>query len=79
MKRFYQFFRRPKVTIFIIAVLLALFLVGLIIPQKVLFTSRAQFDQWNADHPALAGVINALRLNEVYVAPITVFFLALFF
>lgn len=76
--RFYNYFRRPRVTIVIIAVLLVLFLAGIFIPQRGLFT-QAQFEHWNADHPVLSGVINSLKLNEIYVAPVTIFFLALFF
>lgn len=79
LRRFYKFFRRPKTTVFIITVLLALFLAGLVIPQKVLYRSKAQFEQWNADHPILSTVINGLSLNEIYVAPVTIFFLGLFF
>jgi hypothetical protein len=79
MQRISRAFLRPRVTVLIIAVLLVLFLAGLIIPQKELFTSPAQFDEWNAAHPVLSGVINVLKLNEIYVAPITIVFLALFF
>jgi len=75
----YRSFRRPRVTVIIISALLALFLSGLLIPQKTLFTSREQFEQWNADHPLLSLVITGLKLNEIYVAPVTVVFLALFF
>lgn len=79
IQRSYNYFRRPRVTIGIIAVLLALFVSGLFIPQKSLFLSSQQFEQWNSEHPVLAAVINGLKLNEIYVAPITILFLALFF
>lgn len=79
LRRLYQFFRRPKATIFIITIVLVLFLIGLVVPQKGFYRSRAQFEQWNTDHPVLSFLISGLGLNEIYVAPITVFFLGLFF
>lgn len=66
-------------SIIIISALLCLFLLGLIIPQKVLYRSKAQFDQWRATYPVISGVIERLQLNTIYVAPVTVFFLGLFF
>ena len=79
LSRWYSAFRKPKVTISVIVILLVLFLAGLAIPQKRYFSSREQFELWNAAHPILSGVVNSLGLNEIYVAPITVFFLGLFF
>lgn len=75
VRRVHQAFLRPRVTIGIIAMLLVLFIAGLLIPQKALFPSPQQYEQWNADHPVLA----ALKLNDIYVAPVTIAFLALFF
>lgn len=66
-------------TLIIISVLLVLFFAGLIIPQKVFFQSRAQYDAWKATYPIISGIIEFLRFNEMYVAPITIFFLTLFF
>ncbi|MBI4839249.1 MAG: cytochrome c biogenesis protein ResB [Nitrospirae bacterium] len=79
LRRFYRFFRSAKMTAIIISALLLLFFSGLIIPQKIFFQSKAQYDVWKAGNPILSWIIEALRLNEVYVAPITIFFMSLFF
>ncbi len=79
LKRFYRFFRSAKMTAIIITALLLLFSSGLIIPQKIFFQSKVQYDEWKAGNPILSWIIEALRLNEVYVAPITIFFMSLFF
>lgn len=79
LKYCYGYFRSPKVTVFLISALIVLFVGGLVIPQKRFYQSKAQFDQWHVEHPLLSGVINSLQLNEIYVAPVTLFFLGLFF
>ena len=79
LRRFYRFFRSAKMTVIIITALLLLFFSGLIIPQKIFFQSKVQYDAWKAGNPILSWIIEALRLNEVYVAPITIFFMSLFF
>lgn len=66
-------------TIFIIVVLMFLFLLGLAIPQKALYRSNEQYEHWKSDHPVISGLIISLGLNNIYVAPVTVFFLCLFF
>lgn len=74
----YTRFRNAKTTASIIAVLLSLYLVGLLIPQKALFTG-AEYEAWRTQYPSLSRVVEVLQLNEIYLSPITVFFLALFF
>jgi len=79
LKRWYEDFRKPRTTIFIILVLLVLFVIGLLIPQKRLFMSAAQYNQWKLHNPTLSVAIESLKLNDMYVAPVTLFFLGLFF
>lgn len=79
LRNAYVRFRSPRTTMTIILALFALYVLGLIIPQKASFTSAAQYDAWRGAHPMLAGVIETLRLNDIYLAPITILFLALFF
>jgi len=38
-----------------------------------------QYVTWKANYPLISGFIEFFRLNEIYVAPVTVFFLTLFF
>lgn len=66
-------------TTLIIAALFVLFVLGIIIPQKQLFLSREQYERWQAANPFIAPVVETLRLNDIYVAPVTVFFFVLFF
>lgn len=72
-------FRKPRTIIFIIVVLTGLYVAGLVIPQKVFFASRAHYESWKALYPVFSAVVEYLQLNEIYTAPVTVLFLALFF
>lgn len=79
LKKSYLFFRKPKITVFIISSLLVIFVMGLIIPQKRFFASLAQYNQWKSQYPAMSGVVEFFQLNEIYMSPITIFLLGLFF
>lgn len=78
-KRFFTFFRSARVTVAVIAVLSLLFFTGLIVPQKAFFQSGAAYDRWKEQYPLFSALAEFLGLNEIYTAPITVFFLVLFF
>lgn len=75
----YAVFRSPRTTAAIIAVLLALYFIGLIVPQKALFKGGADYEAWRTQHPVLSRSVELLQLNEIYVSPVTIFFLGLFF
>lgn len=79
VRRSWQRFRGSRVTVSLISVLLVLYSLGLIIPQKVMFSTREQYEGWKAASPLLSAAVEALHLNEIYVAPITIVFLTLFF
>lgn len=66
-------------TVIIISVLLVLFLLGLLIPQKKYYPSQNDYSRWKASNPISSGLIEYLKLNEIYLAPVTVFSLGLFF
>lgn len=72
-------FRRPKVTFSLILILLALYVLGLIIPQKWSFDSREQYEGWLAARAALGPVLDFLGLTAIYTSPVTIAFLALFY
>ena len=78
-RRTYSVFRMPKTTVVIISVLLALYMIGLVVPQKAFLPSASAYEQWRTDYPVLSSVIEVLHLNDIYVAPVTILFLVLFF
>lgn len=76
---FYRAFRSARTTASIIGALVVLFFLGLVVPQKAFFESRQQYEAWKQLNPVYSRVVEALQLNEVHVAPITIIFLSLFF
>lgn len=77
--RLLQWFRRPRVTLMLILVLLVLYTLGLVIPQKGFFDSKEQYDGWLAARPVLGPVLDFLGFTDIYTSPVTLLFLALFY
>ena len=75
---FYRHFKSARMTAIIIGALVAIFLTGLIIPQKTLYPTRADYDAWKKSSPVLSRGIEFFRLNEISISPVTLFFLSLF-
>jgi cytochrome c biogenesis protein ResB len=74
-----QRFRKPKVTFSLILILLALYVLGLLIPQKVFFDSKEHYESWLAASRVLRPVLDFLGFTEIYTSPVTIMFLALFY
>jgi len=79
IKRYYLTFKSAKSTVFIISVLLLLYFTGLLIPQKAYIPSPQAYADWKSNFPLFSTVVELFQLNEIYLAPITIFFLVLFF
>lgn len=79
LSKLYRWFKNPKTTLYILLALVILYFSGLFIPQKVFFNSKAEYDVWIAVSPWLHKTFDFLGFTEIYVSPITFFFLTLFF
>lgn len=71
-------FKSVKVSAVIIALLIVLYFLGLIIPQKWMFTTRQHYVQWQEEN-IVNRVLDRIGFTEIYVSPVTLFLLALFF
>lgn len=74
-----RWFRKPRVTFSLILILLTLYVLGLVIPQKVFFESREQYEGWLAARPLLGPALDYLGFTDIYTSPVTLMFLALFY
>lgn len=74
----YLRFTSRKTTICLIVILVCLYSLGLIIPQRSIMPPE-QFDAWQKSWPGLVKWLNALRFTSIYSSPLVVFFTALFF
>lgn len=72
-------FRRPKVTFWLILVLLVLYVLGLFIPQKWSFENREQYEAWLAARPLLGPLLDIPGLTGIYTSPLTLLCLGLFY
>jgi len=79
VRRFVRWFRRPRTTLAIILVLFVIYASGLVIPQKSLFASGEEYTRWITRHPFGAVLAEWFGLTDIYLAPVTLFFLAAFF
>lgn len=77
--QFYRWFKRPKTTAFIILALLVIYFLGLVIPQKAFFQSRAQYEAWKGSVPLLFPFLDIIGFTDIAVSPVTLFLLVLFF
>lgn len=77
--RLNAYFVRPKTTVAIIAALLALYALGLFIPQKWMFEGIAQYDEWLRSGGIIYKAIDAVGFTDIYMSPVTMAALSLFF
>lgn len=73
-----RFLGSLRFTIFLIAALGLIFLLGLWIPQKGVIEYE-EYLQWRRNLPALVATVEALGLMEIYRAPLTLTLWGLFF
>ncbi|MDT8316477.1 MAG: cytochrome c biogenesis protein ResB [bacterium] len=79
LSNLFKWFKKPKTTIYILVTLSFLYLLGLIIPQKIFFETKAAYDAWIGKSPLLFNFIDWIGFTDIYVAPFTLFLLTLFF
>jgi hypothetical protein len=69
--------RSTRLSVYLICILLAVFVLGQVVPQKQLFTA-AEGMAWERENPRLFFVLNTLGLLEIYRSPLTIGLLAIF-
>jgi hypothetical protein len=78
MRRALRTLRSLRFTIFLLISLAAVFLLGLIIPQKSLL-GKEMYMRWKAGKPALVSFFEAIGFTDIYVSPVTLALWGLFF
>jgi len=77
-ERSLRMLRGLKFTAVVLSLLIAAYLSGLIIPQKWMFASNGEYEQWLRQR-SLNGILDALGLTDIFLSPLVVTLLALFF
>lgn len=78
MKSLLKLLRSLKFTVFLVASLAGIFLLGVIIPQKSLLGAEMYF-RWKLRNPALVTFLEAIKFTDIYLSPISLFLWVLFF
>ncbi len=77
-KRLYNRFKSVKTTAIIFASLIVVYFAGLVIPQKTLFSSYNEYQAW-LQKSIFYRLFDLLRLTDIYLSPLTISLLVLFF
>ena len=73
-----RFFRSLRLTAIVIALLIFLYLLGLVTPQKWMFKTKQQYDAWLSES-FIYRVADFIGFTDIYMSPITLTLLAIFF
>lgn len=76
--RIIKFFKSLRFTIALLISLLAVFFIGVIVPQKDLIGERLYYT-WRASRPGLVYYLELMGFTDIYSSPITLALWALFF
>jgi len=76
--RIVKLFRSVRFTVILLLLLVIVFLLGQLIPQKELL-GRELYVNWKHANPNLVAFFELLRLTDIYTSPLTLIIWALFF
>lgn len=77
-RRIFNSIKSLKLTALVILCLTTVFLLGLIIPQKALLGKDA-YPAWKENKPGLVGFLEFLGFTDIYVSPLALALLSVFF
>ncbi len=78
LEKILRLFRSVKFTACVLTSLIVLYFLGLVLPQKWMFKTRAQYDTWLSED-ALNRVLDFVGFTDIYLSPFTITLLILFF
>jgi cytochrome c biogenesis protein ResB len=76
--RLMRFLRSLRLTAGVISGLIMIYFLGLVLPQKWMFETREQYDLW-LDASLLNRLMDIIGFTDIYLSPVTIVLLALFF
>lgn len=73
-----KMFKGVRLSAVVIALLILIYFLGLVLPQKWMFLSAEHYMQWK-DKNILNTLMDAIGFTDIYLSPVTITLLALFF
>ena len=74
----HRFFKSLKLTASVIALLVFIYFLGLVLPQKWMFDTEKAFYLWMDESP-INGFLHTIGFTDIYMSPMTVALLTIFF
>lgn len=74
----YRLFKDMRLAALVIGLLIAMYFLGILTPQKREFQTRELYDAW-VDKSAINAALDWLQFTDIYAAPVTVALLVVFF
>ena len=78
LRKIVKLFKGVKLTAAVIALLILIYFLGLILPQKWMFDTRDLYELWK-EKSIFNQFIDFIGFTEIYLSPVTIVLLALFF
>jgi cytochrome c biogenesis protein ResB len=76
--KFIKLFKSVRLSAVVIALLILIYFLGLVLPQKWMFLSEEHYMQWK-DKNILNALFDLIGFTDIYLSPVTIFLLVLFF
>lgn len=73
-----KFFKSVKLSAAVIALLILIYFLGLVLPQKWMFLSKEHYQQWT-DKNLLNRLMDLIGFTDIYLSPVTITLLTFFF
>jgi cytochrome c biogenesis protein ResB len=73
-----RLFKGVKLSAVVIALLILIYFLGLVLPQKWMFLSEEHYNQWR-DKNVLNTLIDLIGFTDIYLSPVTMTLLTIFF
>jgi cytochrome c biogenesis protein len=77
-KRVLTSFKSVRLAAVIMTLLILLYFLGLVLPQKWMFGKRVQYENWLSES-VINRILDSIGFSEIYTSPVTLVLLALFF
>ena len=78
IKKILRFFQGVKCAAITITALIIIYFLGLLLPQKWMFDTRIEYDEWISS-AWYNGALDFIGFTDIYLSPLTIFFLTVFF
>ena len=78
MGKVVKLFKGVKLTATVIALIVLIYFLGLVLPQKWMFDTRDLYELWK-EKSVLNQLLDFIGFTEIYLSPVTILLLVIFF